>query len=456
VGPAAGAEDGAAASGREPESGSTPSPEPGSPPAADHDDRLEELEEKVDVLAEEMGRLESIFAVPEDTRLESFYGLGPAASKVYKKGDGLSIGGYGEVRFRHFTDQEDDNQNDIFDALRAVLYVGYKYNERWVVNSELEFEHAGTGGGGSVSTEFLTVDYLWREELNARVGLVLVPMGFINEIHEPTFFFGAARPEVERLILPTTWRENGGGIFGTIADRVTYRMYVINGFEGSGFTSNGLRGGRQNGSRAISNDFAFVGRVDVDVAPGLTMGGSVYVGESGQDQDHTSSITGQTRNLPDALTTVYELHGQYKAYGLTLRTLWTEAYIDQAGRLSRRLDLGYTDGGNGTPILTDPGDSIAQQMRGWYALVAYDVLPLFMPETRMSLEPYFRYEYYNTQREVSNLGYTRDKSKKINLYTAGLQFEPIPQIVFKLDYRHFDPADGHKADQVQALVGYVF
>ena len=176
------------------------------------DGRLDELEEKVDILVEEIGRLESIFAVPEELELTTFAGLGPAASKVYKKDRGLSIGGYGEVRLRTFHNKGDDDQSDIFDALRAVLYVGYKFNDNWVFNSEIEFEHGGTGGGGSVSTEFLTIDYLWRDGVNARAGLLLVPMGFINEIHEPTFFFGAERPEVERVILPSTWRENGVGL----------------------------------------------------------------------------------------------------------------------------------------------------------------------------------------------------------------------------------------------------
>ena len=425
-----------------------------SPTAADQ--RLEELEEKVDVLAEEMGRLESVFVVPEDLKLESFSGLGPAASKVYKRDRGLSIGGYGEVRLRHFTNQDDDNQDDIFDALRAVLYVGYKFNDHWVVNSEFEFEHAGTGGGGSVSTEFLTIDFLWKDEINARAGLLLVPMGFVNEIHEPTFFYGAERPEVERRILPSTWRENGAGIFGRLADRVDYRMYVINGFDGSGFDSNGLRGGRQKGSEALANDFAFVARTDVDVAPGLLVGGSFYVGQTGQEQDFTSSIDDVSRDLPDAFMTIYELHAQYKGYGLSLRALWTQAFIDQAGNLSRALDKGFTDDGAGNRVLTNTGASIANEMRGWYVEAAYDVMPLVLPETRMSLEPYFRYEFYDTQRDVSNLGYTRNKSKEIDLYTVGLQFKPIPEIVLKVDFRHFDPTDGDKADQVQALVGYVF
>jgi hypothetical protein len=101
-------------------------------------------------------------------------------------------------------------------------------------------------------------------------------------------------------------------------------------------------------------------------------------------------------------------------------------------------------------------------MRGWYLEAAYDILPLFMASTRASIEPFFRFERYDTQREVSDLGFDRDRTKDIDLYVAGVQFKPIPQIVFKLDYRHFELARTtssgarQRADEVQGLVGYVF
>jgi len=425
---------------------SAPAPVSEPEPVSKSDAKVEELEEKVDVLAEEMGRLKAIFAVPEDLELTSFSGLGPAASKVYKRASGLSIGGYGEVRLRGHVNKGDNDSDDIFDALRAVLYVGYKFNENWVVNSEIEFEHGGTGGDGSVSTEFLTIDYLYRDEVNARVGLLLIPMGFVNEIHEPTFFYGAERPEVERVILPSTWRENGAGIFGTISERIYYRAYAVNGFKGEDFTSSGLRGGRQKGSKAIANDFAFVMRVDVDVADGLLLGGSFYTGQTGQEQSVVSANAGGVEvDLPDARLNLYEVHAQYKGYGLSLRALWTQAFLNEAGKLSRDTDQNLNA-------------AIASRMKGFYVEAAYDVLPLILPETKASLEPYFRFEKYDTQDRVQDaaLGYTPDQSKDIDLYVAGLQFKPIPQVVFKVDYRRFNPNKGRGDDQIQGLVGYVF
>jgi hypothetical protein len=285
----------------------------------------------------------------------------------------------------------------------------------------------------------VTIDYLWKQEANFRAGLLLVPMGFVNEIHEPNFFFGAERPEVERVIIPTTWRENGVGIFGRIADRVEYRIYVINGLRAMDFTTGGIRGARQKGSEALANDFALVVRVDVDVMPGLLVGGSVYTGQSGQEE---SGEGGMRLKLPNAQTTIYEVHAQYRGHGLSLRSLWTEAFIADAGSLSTALEL-------------PESDAIANHMRGWYVEAAYDILPSLLQETRMTLEPFVRYEQYDTQRDV-NSRFARDKSKDIELIVAGFQFKPIPEVVFKVDYRRFNLASGSRANEIQALVGYVF
>ena len=71
-----------------------------------------------------------------------------------------------------------------------------------------------------MSVEFATLDFLLHDSANLRAGLVLVPMGFLNEMHEPVTYFGTHRPEVEKRIIPTTWRSGGGGLFGSLGDRV--------------------------------------------------------------------------------------------------------------------------------------------------------------------------------------------------------------------------------------------
>ena len=186
------------------------------------DDTIAELVRKVDVLTDEVATLRTQVAVPEQEELKSAYGLGPAASKVYGVTRGLSIGGYGEANYVNELGGNDADDPDRADALRSVLYLGYKFSESIVFNSEIEFEHATTEdpnngeGPGSVSVEFAALDFLWKPELNARAGLLLIPMGFLNEVHEPPFFYGVRRPEVERVVLPSTWRENGVGVFGNL------------------------------------------------------------------------------------------------------------------------------------------------------------------------------------------------------------------------------------------------
>ena len=172
--------------------------------------------------------------------------MGPAASKIYAVEQGLSIGGYGETIYNHF---EAAGKSDQFDNLRAVLYFGYKYNDKWVLNTEIEIEHGSTSKDGSVSSEFAYLDYLASDALNFRAGLMLVPVGLVNELHEPTVFLGARRPDVENRIIPSTWRENGVGIFGELAEGLTYKAYVVNGLKGENFSGKGLRGGRQKGPK---------------------------------------------------------------------------------------------------------------------------------------------------------------------------------------------------------------
>jgi hypothetical protein len=423
------------------------------------EDRIGELERKVEVLTEELERTRTDMAVPE-SKLESVFGLGPAASKVYGLTRGLSLGGYAEGLYTGVVkDKRDSGEVNRIDMLRAVLYTGYKFTDHIVWNSEIEFEHATTSstessGSGSVSVEFAALDFLALDELNARVGLVLVPMGFVNEIHEPPFYLGANRPEVERVIIPSTWRENGVGIFGQLAgERLSYRFYTVNGFNAKGFNAGGWRGGRQQGNRALAEDMAFVGRVDYSPLDWLLVGGSVYVGDSGQDQT-TNGV-----DLPDALTTMWEVHTQLRALGLQVRGLLTMAHLDEAGALTRALGpvalggSGKLDTNNNGII--DTGEVVARRMFGAYGEISYEVLQWITPESEMTLEPFFRAEWIDTQDDMPD-GFAADRRKELEIYTAGLHFRPISQVVIKLDYRNKRAEQGAAGDEINAGIGLVF
>ncbi len=422
------------------------------------EDRIAALERTVQVLADELERTRADITVPENAELVSYYGLGPAASKVYQKDRGLSMGGYGEAYYRKYTDA--NGASDTADFLRAVLYTGYKFNDWIVFNSEIEFEHATTEGEGSVSVEFAALDFMWKEWANFRAGLVLLPVGFLNEIHEPPFYFGVNRPDVERRIIPTTWRENGAGIFGSIGEGIEFKAFVVNGLDAEGFEPSGIRDGRQNGSEALAEHLAFVGRLDWFPTFESVLGASFYYGKSGQNQrfavDATDAGTATYDvDLPDAPTTLFDLHAQYKEHGLTLRALFTMAFVGENGQLTRALGpVGSLAAPGGIGALS-AGEAIGGEMLGAYGTIAYDVLPLLFPDTQMSLEPFFRFEYLDTQRDLPS-GFEIDRSQILEIYTAGFSFEPIPRVVIKMDYRNRRPETNGASDEFNMGVGYVF
>jgi hypothetical protein len=394
------------------------------------------LERKTDILSQEVEKLRTNLVIPEETKYKSQYGLGPAASKVYQVGKGLSIGGYGEANYQAIVGDE-KGKNDNADLERMVLYAGYKFTDRILFNSELEFEHATTGEGdeekGEVSVEFAALDFFLHKMANVRAGMVLLPMGFINQIHEPPFFFGNNRPEVERQIIPSTWREIGVGLFGELAPNLTYTTYVVNGLNAKEFASSGIREGRQGGSQAKAEDLAFVGRMDYSPvwAPGVSVGGSAYFGNSGQNQLYAGQQV-------DAFTQLYEGHVQWKYRGLEFRALGSWGHIGDAEVLSQ-----------------DKGQTIGSSNYGWYTEVGYDVLPWIFRDTTQYLAPFFRYEQFDTIATAPT-GFLDDDSRDRSIYQFGLQYKPIPNVVIKADYRNFMSRKGDLPDDFNLGLGFIF
>src|SRR4051812_1041923 len=147
--------------------------------------RLTELERQLQVLAQEIETMKLGEAAVTADRSNN--GMGPAASKIYRTGNGLAIGGYGEAVYRSFDGRLQDGSrstaSDEADLQRAVLYFGYKFNDRFLFNSEVEYEHAVTASDkdGETKVEFAYADYLWKPQANLRAGLVLMPVGLLNE-----------------------------------------------------------------------------------------------------------------------------------------------------------------------------------------------------------------------------------------------------------------------------------
>ncbi len=398
--------------------------------------RLAEIERRLELLAVEVENLKIGEAAMTVSRDGEYSGLGPAASKVYAKEQGVSVGGYGEALLELFDDEREDGlpaeKTDRLDFLRAVLYFGYKFSDSWVFNSEIEYEHASTSNGGSVSVEFAYLDYLYRKQLNLRAGLVLLPMGWLNELHEPTVYLGAVRPRTERQIIPSTWRENGIGAYGALGG-FNYRTYVVNGLDASGFSAAGLRGGRQKGAKAKAEDFAWVGRLDYTAVPGLTAGLAGYFGNSGQDLEDADG-----GSIPVG-TSIFDLHLEYRYRGLELRGLWARAELDDVARLNEA--LGY-----------EGIESVGETLEGGYLQAGYDVLA---GRGKSSLTPYLRWEQLNTQQEVPE-GWSANPANDVQVLTLGLAYQPIEQLIFKAEFQNIDNEAETGVDQFNLSMGYIF
>lgn len=398
---------------------------------------------KQDVLAEEVDKLRTSITIPDYKPLtldDSQYGLGPAASKIYGVEQGLSIGGYGEAFYRKDVGDKTKKDRDTSDFLRFVLYAGYKFTDRILMNAELEFEHASTGKGGSVSVEFAYLDFLMWKWANFRVGMLLVPMGIVNEMHEPVFFNGVERPEIERRIIPSTWRENGVGVFGELAEGLEYRIYGVNGLNAKGFRDNGFRGGRQKGAKALTEDVAFVARLDYSPIQNFSVGASVYTGNSGQNQEIDNV------KLPDSRTTIWEIHSLFQWQGLEARGLFAMSHLGDAAELTDALrELGQLSSSK----------ALARQMIGGYGEVSYDIMPFLSSGSTHELRPFFRFSYLNLQHKMPS-GYSENANRQYRIWTPGVSYKPHPNVVLKVDYRNFGTVQGRRANEVNFGIGFVF
>lgn len=409
-------------------------------------DRIADLEKKVEALSQEVERLKLGEAAAEPTAtVKPFVGkaLAPAASKVYRASvNKVSIGGYGEAIYNNYSKRRQDGDaagvRDQADFVRLVLYAGYKFSDTILFNSELEFEHASTGRGrGEVSVEQAYVDFKLWEPFNARAGMVLVPMGFINEIHEPTAFHGANRPSVETNIIPATWRENGVGFFGSLGP-VSYRSYVMTGLQATtntgvtGFSSSsGLRNGRSAGAKSFAEDLSWVGRADYTPVEGVTVGASLYSGEADQGL--------AVHSVP---VTLWEGHAQAEWRGAELRALYAQGSVGNADTVNAL--QGNTNAAK---------NSVGSKLFGGYLEGAFDVMTL--TDKKKYLAPFVRYERYDTQADTPEAMAKNPANSRVE-YTVGLTLRPIPQVAIKADHQWILNQARTGVNQFNLGLAYIF
>ncbi len=398
-------------------------------------DSLRDLARKVEILTEELEKTK--LGEVAEASYEPQRGLGPGASRVYQlKKTGVSIAGYGEVLYQNYAKKRDDNLDankpDQIDYLRNVVYFGFRFNDWILFNSEIEFEHASTGKRGEVSVEFGYIELMLSKNFNLRAGMVLPPLGIINEKHEPSTFLSTLRPQVERFIIPSTWRTNGVGVYGEIVPDLNYRAYVVEGFDAKSFSdAEGIRGGRQSGSLALAEDFGYTGRIEYAGLPGTTLGASFYYGNSGQGaKDSLGTIT--------AATSIVSVHIEFAYKGFDLRAVAGQTHLDQAGRVS---------------VLARK--TVASKTNGWYVVGGYDLMPLLAPGSEQALIPFVQYEKLNTHAEVA-AGFAANPANSRSVLTVGMHYKPHPNVACKFDFNNLNNRAGTGIDQWNLAIAYLY
>ncbi|HKY60241.1 MAG TPA: hypothetical protein VJP59_04440, partial [Gemmatimonadota bacterium] len=316
-----------------------------------------------------------------------------------------SVSGYMDFHYNDF--QPGGEQLDFH---RFVLLFAHEFSENIRFYSELEVEHAFVKDGqGELELEQAFVDFHVDPNIAIRAGIVLVPVGIQNERHEGPAFFGVERHQVETVLIPTTWFEPGVGVFGRLAPGLDYKIYLLGSLDGTKFTAGGIRGARSKGFLTDASSPAAAGRLIYRGFPDLTLGASIYRGDSGFD-------------VPvSAVTTLYDFDAAYRYRFLELRGLWTQTFVDNAGALSRAIEAAAD-----APV--------AQRMQGFSLEAAVHLLPESHP---WDLALFTRYEQADTQSRVP-AGFTRAAQFDRDWTTLGASFWPHPDVVIKADYQFAD------------------
>ncbi|MCT4602181.1 MAG: hypothetical protein N4A59_04620 [Marinifilum sp.] len=353
------------------------------------------------------------------------------------KSEKLSIGGYGEVHYNQQISGK-ERYNGKMDVHRMVMFFGYQFNEKTSFVTEIEYEHVK-----ELYVEQAFLNYNIKPNTSIRGGLMLVPMGIVNEYHEPTTFNGVERPSVDKYIVPTTWREIGVGVTGRLANApLKYQLYIMNGFNGfdeSGKLGgeSGLRGGRQKGAKSTFTSPSLSAKVDYYGIKGLNLGLSGYFGKTqssefnklDKDNDFAEAVADSTR----VGISMLGLDFRYKVDALQLKGQYIHSYINDVKE--------YND---------KTGKDLGKQMQGYYVEAGYDLLH----GKEQSLVPFVRYESYNTHHKVD--GITANKTYDREDWFVGLSYHLAKGAVVKVDYQRFKDGNDMKKNFINCGVGVWF
>ena len=341
-------------------------------------------------------------ALPRD--YDPTMATGQAFSTDLGSGRRIPIGAYGET---HLVMLKNDTQ---FTLRRIVLFFGHHFTDWASVYSELEVENVSRF---EIEQSYLELQPFRKVPIGFRVGLVLLPLSIVNLYHEPPVFHSVDRPTMDQIIIPTTWREFGAGVFGTIVDGLRYQVYVVTGADGSKFSADqGISPGLSRGFVVNTQNAAVIGRINYSRILGFDIAGSFYYG----------SVNQKDQNLDGVRLGIVEADARFQRYGMMLRAQYARTFIQGADRITQVIRQS-----------TPTASAIGSQGQGFYGEAGYNVLyPI--QNTTQQLILFGRYEYVDTRAVVAEVA-DPGNSEALQFFTAGLSYRPILELAFKFDYR---------------------
>jgi len=338
----------------------------------------------------------------------------------YAVAEGTTLWGYGQLDYNHPTARAADAQADL---TRAVIGFNHVFNDTTRVYGELEWEHAvaSSADQGESEVEQLYVEHALGPNYGVRIGLTLVPLGLLNEHHEPANFYGVERNFVEQAIIPSTWREGGVSAYGSTDAGISWNVGLGTGPNLGAWDPTSDEGRvsplgsiHQELQLAKAHDTSVYAAANWQGIPGLQVGGGVFTGKIGQG-DATLPVDGSRLVLGEA-------HVRWQPGPFDLSALYSR------GTISDTQDLNLVFLGQPTPV---PKSFWGGYVQGaWRAIEWGDT---------SSLAPFVRYEMFNTGAAYANqpIGLGTLPLQTQRVVTVGANYYLNPNVVFKIDYQDF-------------------
>jgi len=400
------------------------------------DQKLQILQQEIDDLKAQARRS----AAP--TQQTSPYSLD--YSSILDRSSGLASGdthvvGYGEVGYGKFRRSGDATA----DLQRFVFGFNHRFDERLTLHSEVEFEHAivSKDDEGEAEIEQAWLNYKMSDAVNLKGGLFLIPLGILNETHEPPTYYGVMRNQVETRIIPTTWRELGAGVHGIVSEGIRYDIGITTNFDSGKLDdpTTGIRSAHQEGQLANARNLAVYGALNYR-RPGLLVGGGVFTGDTGQNGASNPALQGVAARF-----TMWDVHAQYRIAGLDLQALYAAGMLGDADRITAA---------SVAANLADPSVTAfaaPKSMKGAYVQAAYHVYK----QGNFDLAPFVRYERIDIKQAEdpgNNLFQNPNNNERIK--TLGVNFWVHPKAVVKADVQRY--AADKSQDRFELGLGFMF